>query len=205
MVTDDHDATSADGATDAPQVVVPARVPEGLRLGFLGVLTVSCLVLAPWIVILAIELPKRYVAAHWDVAWVGFDLALLIGLLSTAWAAWRRRQIVIVTAIVTATLLLSDAWFDVTTARVSQDRLLSMLTALLVEIPLALLLLAAALRLIAVTTRTVRASLDRDPRPVRLWRVPLLLSDAAEQEAVRLDGASSAPADGSIDGGGPPG
>ncbi|MGE5226534.1 MAG: hypothetical protein ACM3OO_06625 [Planctomycetaceae bacterium] len=184
----EHEQGSADVRDDgAPQVVVPERVPEGLRLGFLGVLTVSCLVLAPWIVILGVELPKRYVAAHWDVAWVGFDTALLLGLLVTAWAAWRRRQIVIVTAIVTATLLLSDAWFDVTTARASQDRLLSMLTALLIEIPLALLLLGAALRLITVTVRTVRATLDGDPGRVRLWRVPLLLSDTATEQEARLD------------------
>jgi len=38
-------------------------------------------------------------------------------LLLTAWAAWRRRQIVILAALVTATLLVTDAWFDVLTAR----------------------------------------------------------------------------------------
>jgi hypothetical protein len=187
MAVEEHGQTVG-GAGEEPNVVVPTRVSEGLRLGLLGVLTAACLVLAPWIVILAVELPKRYVAAHWDVAWVGFDIALLIGLLFTAWAAWRRRQIVIVTAIVTATLLLSDAWFDVTTARASQDRLVSMLTALLVEIPLALLLFAVALRLIVVTTRTVRASLDHDLRPVRLWRVPLLLSEAAAERGAGPEG-----------------
>ncbi|MGZ4150676.1 MAG: hypothetical protein ACXVQJ_11580 [Actinomycetota bacterium] len=186
----------ADVGSATPQVVVPERLPETLRLGFLGLLTVSCLVLAPWIVLLAIKLPKRYVVAHWDVAWVGFDVALLLGLLLTAWAAWRRRQLVIVAAVVTATLLLSDAWFDVTMANASRDRLLSLFTALLVEIPLAVLLLVAALRLIAITTRTVRASLDGDARPVRLWRVPLLLSDAAAEEEARLARRPSAPTDG---------
>jgi hypothetical protein len=42
-------------------------------------------------VLLAITLPHRYVAGHWTVTWVGFDITLLGCLALTAWLAWRRR------------------------------------------------------------------------------------------------------------------
>ena len=46
-------------------------------------------------------------------AWVGFDLALLVAFAATGWAAWRRRQVLIICLVVLATLLCCDAWFDV--------------------------------------------------------------------------------------------
>jgi hypothetical protein len=47
---------------------------------FVNLLVLCCLVLTPWIGILALTLPVHYVASHWRGAWVGLDLALLIGL-----------------------------------------------------------------------------------------------------------------------------
>ena len=49
----------------------------------------------------------------WRGAWVGFDIALLVTFAATGWAAWRRRQILIIRLVVLATLLCCDAWFDV--------------------------------------------------------------------------------------------
>ena len=88
-----------------------------MRRRVLEALVGGCVVLAAWIVVLALQLPKVYDAEHWDLAWVGFDVGLLIGLAATAWAAWRRRAIIVLFATSTATLLVADAWFDVTTAR----------------------------------------------------------------------------------------
>jgi hypothetical protein len=53
-------------------------------------LTGASVGLIPWIVLLAITLPHRYVASHWTVTWVGFDIVLLGCLAPTAWLAWRR-------------------------------------------------------------------------------------------------------------------
>src|SRR4051812_29164209 len=90
----------------------PIRPNERRRALFLAVTTAACLGLLPWIVLLAITEPPHYVAAHWDTTWVGFDVAELASLVATAWFAWHRRQVVILAAVVSGTLLVCDAWFD---------------------------------------------------------------------------------------------
>ncbi len=89
-----------------------------------------------WTVFLGWRLPRHYVANHWRLAWVGLDVAEIVMLLATAWAAWRRRVTLMLFATVTGTLLVADAWFDVTTAR-RGDLLQSVLLAVVVEIPAA--------------------------------------------------------------------
>ena len=126
-------------------------------------LTCASVGLIPWIVLLAITLPPRYVAGHWTLTWVGFDVLLLGGLALTAWLAWRRRQAVIITALTTATLLACDAWFDITTASGRADALIAIASALLLELPLATLLFAMAYHLLHLTVRraqTVHGILD---------------------------------------------
>ena len=44
----------------------------------------ASVVLIPWIVYLAFTLPQNYVAQHWRVAWVGFDVLLLTFMIATA-------------------------------------------------------------------------------------------------------------------------
>jgi len=120
---------------------------ERRRRRFVTVAAAGSVVLVPWIAVLAVTLPHRYVAAHWTLAWVGFDVALLVGLAATAYLAWRGRPLMIVSALVTATLLVCDAWFDSTTAD-RADRLVSVLSALLVELPMAVVLVTAAVLVI---------------------------------------------------------
>ena len=103
------------------------------------VAAVSSLALVPWIVVLAITLPHRYVSAHWTLTWVGFDVGLLAALIATTVLAWLRRRAVIVAAATAAALLLCDAWFDITTAHPG-GLLLSIGTAVVLELPLAALL-----------------------------------------------------------------
>jgi hypothetical protein len=135
----------------------------------LEALVAACVALAGWIVVLGFTLPRRYDAAHWNLAWLGFDLALLAGLVLTAWAAWRRRAVVVLFATATATLLCADAWFDVTTAR-SSDLVVSALQALLVELPFAIFLLYVVVRVLSFTRGTVWD--DRHgARPRSLWSV----------------------------------
>lgn len=118
--------------------------PERRRRRFVLVAAVGSLVLVPWIGFLAVTLPHRYVAVHWTLAWVGFDTALLLALAATSFLAWRGRPLMVVPALVAATLLVCDAWFDTTTANRS-DRGVSALSALLLELPMAVLLVVAAL------------------------------------------------------------
>jgi hypothetical protein len=109
------------------------------------VVAACCVGLIPWIAYLVVTLPRHYVASHWRLAWVGFDLALLVGLILTAYRAYRRRPSFATTAVVTATLLTVDAWFDVTTASGRADRIFSVVAAG-IELPLAVLLIVAARR-----------------------------------------------------------
>jgi hypothetical protein len=89
-----------------------------------------------WIAVLALTLPTRYVANHWDLAWVGFDLMLLISLLGTGWAVATRRPWAGTALMVNAAMLACDAWFDVTTASGTTATLLSIGLAG-VELPIA--------------------------------------------------------------------
>jgi hypothetical protein len=98
-----------------------------------------------WTVYLGWRLPRHHVAYHWDVAWVGLDVAETVMLIGAAWAAWRRRAVLILFAIASATLLLLDAWFDVTTSG-SKGFVASLTLALVVEVPSALALLWVARR-----------------------------------------------------------
>ena len=121
------------------------RLPRDPLLGAL--ITVALLETA-WIVFIAIRLPRHYIANHWDLAGVGLDVAQVLMVLLAAWAAWRRRALLIIFATSAATLMVLDAWFDVTTAR-GGDFDESLVLALVFEIPF-------AIGLLWVTRRTVK-------------------------------------------------
>ena len=140
-----------------------------------------CVVLAIWTGVLAVTLPRYYRAGGWRGAWVGFDLALLVTFATTAWAAWRRRQVLIICLMVLATLLCCDAWFDVTLNVRTSGFMLSLLSALCIELPLAALAIIGARRLVRLTIGTF--VLFRDPgQRLPLWRVPLF---GLETQALR--------------------
>jgi hypothetical protein len=119
----------------------------------------------------ALTLPHRYLAGHWRVTWVGFDIILLGCLAVTAWLAWRRRQAVVIAAFITATLLVCDAWFDVTTSSGRADTIVAIASALLLELPLAALLFAVAYHLLHLTVRRAQGIHD-GPSP--FLKQPLL-------------------------------
>lgn len=148
----------------------------------IDVLVVICVGLIPWIVLLGVTLPRRYVANHWALAWVGFDVALLSVLALTAWAAWRRRQVVIIGALVTGTMLVVDAWFDIVTDSTTRDLVISIITAVFGELPLAVLAFVLAFRLTRLTTHTARA-LTGDGSDPPLRNVPLFGIEPIESAA----------------------
>jgi hypothetical protein len=143
------------------------------RRRFVVLLTGASLALVPWIVLLALTLPRRYLAGHWTLTWVGFDIVLLSGLALTAWLAWHRRQAVVITAFITATLLTCDAWFDVTTASGRADIITAVASALLLELPLAGLLFAVASHLLRLSAHRAQAADGFADAPSGLLQVPL--------------------------------
>jgi hypothetical protein len=95
--------------------------------------------LLPWIAWLFWSLPDEATAAHWRLAWGGFDIGLALALASTAWLALRRSPLAQTAAAVTGTMLVCDAWFDVLTSRGTTDVVVSAVLAVVAELPLAVL------------------------------------------------------------------
>jgi hypothetical protein len=95
--------------------------------------------LIPWIVWLGFSLPSRHVDRFYDVTWVGFDIGLLLALAAVVWLAQRRSRYVERAAIVAATMLVVDAWFDITTSTPGSDRWQAIGAAVVFELPIAAL------------------------------------------------------------------
>jgi hypothetical protein len=117
----------------------------------------------PWTAYLAVSLPEQARAHNYRVAWVGFDTLLIAVLLITAYLAWRGRRLVGLLAASTATMLVVDAWFDVTTSR-RAEAATAILSAVLVELPLALVCGWIALHVDQVVERRLRQLARRAAR-----------------------------------------
>jgi hypothetical protein len=156
----------------------PAGMPtrqtiDRLRKWRTVLMLVCAAALIPWTVYLAITLPGHYVARNWVATWVGFDILLLAMLVLTALAGWKRKQFVFPTAFATGVLLLCDAWFDVMTSQRGGDLTQALLSAFLVELPLAFLLIAGPLRLL----RYVAIRHGMIHQDSNLWRMPIPIPD----------------------------
>ncbi len=99
----------------------------------------SALILVPWTVLLFYSLPPSHLDRRWNLAWVGLDCALMCSLALTAYLGWRGSGWIVVAATASATLLLTDAWFDTLTASMGFEYAVSLLSAACVELPLAVL------------------------------------------------------------------
>jgi hypothetical protein len=149
--------------------LLPSSELARMRRVRLVVMVGAIVGLIPWTVYLAITLPDKYIAHNWPATWVGFDALILTFMAVTAVLGLLRRQLLVLTAFTTGILLICDAWFDVMTAAPT-DRWLSVLTAVLGELPLAVLLVTGALRILRLTA-TRQYVLDP---AMPLWRIPLL-------------------------------
>jgi hypothetical protein len=99
-----------------------------------------------WTVFLALSLPKENLEQHYRLTWVGFDLILALAVYLTAHMAFRLDARVVFPATVVATLLVVDAWFDVTTSATAKAATGALTLALAVELPAAALSLYVAHR-----------------------------------------------------------
>ncbi len=157
---------------DEPHILNDKKFLRGRRISLLVTMG-ACVVLAAWIAVLQVKLPRHYTAGHWRGAWVGFDVALLIAFAATAWASWRERQVLIILLTVTATLLCCDAWFDIILDLGSRDIWTSLGSAVIAELPLAAIMFNASRRLVRMSVGVVMR-LEGIVGPVPpLWHIPL--------------------------------
>jgi hypothetical protein len=141
--------------------LAPAPVVARMRRPRLALMVGGAIGLIAWIVFLVTTPPANDVAHIWPASWVGFDVVLVAFMATTAVLVFRRRQLVPLAAFTTGVLLFCDAWFEVMTAG-PHDLWVSALTATLVELPLAVILIAIALRILRLNRDAVVAAGSRD-------------------------------------------
>ena len=122
------------------------------------------LILLPWTIYLGESLPTRQLSAHYDAAWAGFDVILMVALACTAYFALRRSRHLATAATATATLLVVDAWFDVLTTP-SGQLAESILLAVAVELPLAAVCMWLSLHTQQLTERRITLLMRRRRGP----------------------------------------
>lgn len=149
--------------------VLPPAIARRMRRNRLTLMTGGAIGLIPWIVYMSFSLPANYVAHNWPATWVGFDCLLIVFMAATAVLGWLRRQLVLLAAFTTGVLLICDAWFDVLTAAPGQVWM-SVLTAVLINLPLAAVLITGAVRVLRMTA-TRLWFLDSG---MSAWRLPLV-------------------------------
>jgi hypothetical protein len=162
-ITSPQPAAPANGAASREDVAPGPRAPvsadpyrnnPSLRRERRMALLVSaacCVFLAGWTVLLAATLPHHFSANHWRAVWVSFDVFLLAAFAATAWAIWRQRQVLILLLMLIGTMLCCDAWFDVGTSLATGGLGISLLSAVVAELPLAFLAFAGARQLLRAT------------------------------------------------------
>jgi hypothetical protein len=148
-------------------LIDPALLARVRRIR-LSLMVGGSMTMVPWLGYLSVTLPENYVAHNWPMTWVGFDILLVGFMLATAVLGYLRRQLLVPAAFTTGVLLICDAWFDLMTAG-PKDLWLSVITALLIEVPLAVFLIFSAQRLMRLTMMRLWLL---DPG-TRLWQLPL--------------------------------
>ncbi|SHH06129.1 hypothetical protein SAMN05444320_12026 [Streptoalloteichus hindustanus] len=154
-------------------------------------------VLVPWTVFLSATLPTRYDTGLWRWSWVGFDVALVGCFAAAAWLGWRRRRAAVTLMTFTAAMLCCDAWFDVTLGWGSPGHWSAVALAVLVELPVAGLLLARAHVLLTggmVRREFTVADIELHTRP-EYQRLQEALATTEPATTEELADALSCPAD----------
>ncbi|MFC6598677.1 hypothetical protein [Kitasatospora paranensis] len=159
------------------------RLIDRRRRRGLGLLLVCCVALLPWIGYLAATLPVHYEARQWRLAWVGFDLGLLVALGATAWYGWRRRRLMVPWALAASVLLVCDAWFDVMLSWGTDEIWESLGAALLIELPLAAALLLRVRSILRLMVRHYWMLAGLPGAPPSLGRAPLFTDPPPEPRA----------------------
>jgi len=109
----------------------------------------GAVVLIPWIVLMFTVPQVVNVSRRWELVWGGFDCFLVLGFAVTAFRLITRSPRGAVTAAMTGTMLLVDAWFDVLTTH-RGGQIISILMAVFAEIPCALICFYVSRRIMGV-------------------------------------------------------
>ncbi|BAX90640.1 hypothetical protein [Mycobacterium shigaense] len=148
--------------------VIDPELLNRIRRIRLGLMVGGSIAMIPWLAYLALTLPESYVARNWWLTWVGFDVLLVGFMVATAIFGYLRRQVLLFAAFTAGVLMICDAWFDLMTAG-PNDIWLSVVTALGIEVPLAVLLITGAQRIMRLTMMRLWML---NPG-MRLWHLPL--------------------------------
>ena len=108
------------------------------------------------VILIRFSLPHRQTSANYDIAWAGFDVFLFVGLAGTSVTVLRRSPWMAVWGGAVAALLFTDAWFDVVTSDDTRRVVMALLSAVVVELPLALICFWLALSTEKVRRRAYR-------------------------------------------------
>ena len=149
--------------------VFPLAIAKRMRRDRLTLMVGGAIGLIPWTIYLALTLPANYVAHNWPATWIGFDCVLIAFMIATAVLGWLRRELVILPGFTTGVLLICDAWFDIMTAGPGQ-MWMPVLTAALLNLPLAAIMIAGAVRIIRLTATRLWFLDPATPA----WRLPLV-------------------------------
>jgi hypothetical protein len=149
--------------------VFPPALARRMRRNRLTLMVGGAIALIPWSIYLAFTLPSDYVAHNWPATWIGFDCVLITFMTATAVLGFLRRELVILPGFTTGVLLICDAWFDIMTADPGQ-LWMSVLTATLLNLPLAAIMITGAVRIIRLTATRLWFLDPATPA----WRLPLV-------------------------------
>jgi hypothetical protein len=170
-------AAASAGAPDIP----PAVRQRARRLAWAYLIVAAGLIV--WTVFLALSLPKENLEHHFRLTWTGFDLIMVLAICLTAYWAFRLDARVVYPATAVATLLVADAWFDITTSTTAADATQALILALAVELPAAAFSLYVAHRVgrrVRERARLDHATGPHPPDPDRPEAHPVLLSDSSD-------------------------
>ena len=120
-------------------------LPRWVVVFFLG----GAVVLIPWIVLMFTVPQVVNVPRHWELVWGGFDCFLVLGFGLTAFNLITRSPRGAVTAAMTGTMLLIDAWFDVLTTH-RGGLVISILMAVFAELPCAVICFYVSRRIVSL-------------------------------------------------------
>jgi hypothetical protein len=146
----------------------------------------AALFMIPWTVFLGYTLPRRYDARHWSLLWIGFDVILCAVLVTFAWLTWKRRQLMLVMAVIAGTLLFCDAWFDVITSWGNRDHWVTVATALFAELPLAAFMFWLAYRSIRRSLAAYYALMGQTDHLPGLLHAPAVYTIAEPPEPTEV-------------------
>ncbi len=168
MAPDERRLLIARLARPIKDVVRDAETLRRQRRLRVGLAATAAVLLVPWTIYLAVSLPGEHQVRAWGPLWVGFDGIELLLLALTFWLSAQRRVLGLLAAFATGVVLLCDAWFDLLTSAPG-DLWQAVLAAVVVEIPLALILMAGAVRALRVVSSLLWFS---DP-DARSWEIRL--------------------------------